>query len=615
MKNKMKTTTAGTTANSKPRSTVLKNQIFLWKLCFKTCPLYMIYHLYDAFRYQGVIFLEHVLGIRYVLRCAEFHEPFSKALFYIGMILLMNILQIIPDGFFIYGWQFKYKPRLYRALKEQMFQKASKIDLYCYDDPAYYNDFVLSVSESEAAIDRFLELLNMTVQAITVLFTTGIFYLMTDPIGIAFVFVSFIMRFVVSKKLNKVNYANRVAVNPHMRKRDYVSRVFYLKDFAKELRLHPNAGTQLEEEFAQADDAIIAEHKKVAGKRIWLQFLKDYGVGDFLIDGLYITYLVYKAAVLHTVNYSDAVILFNRTGSLRGSMSRFADLGPKAHENSMFIDKIRAFLAYEPRLKDDEGNAVPEGAGELSLSHVSFKYSETGRTVLDDISLTVKPGEHIAIVGYNGAGKTTLIKLLMRLYDPTSGSISYHGKNVSTLCPREYHKRIGVVFQDYQMFGANLAENVVMDDMTKEEIEAKAPEITKALNSAGFEHKLQHLPDRLFTQVTTEFDKKGVDFSGGESQKVAISRAFYKNADILIMDEPSSALDPIAEYELNKAMETAAKGKTVFYISHRLSTTRDADRIIMLERGRIIEEGTHSELLARNGKYAEMWNAQAGKYN
>ena len=615
MKNKMKTTTAGTTANSKPRSTVLKNQIFLWKLCFKTCPLYMIYHLYDAFRYQGVIFLEHVLGIRYVLRCAEFHEPFSKALFYIGMILLMNILQIIPDGFFIYGWQFKYKPRLYRALKEQMFQKASKIDLYCYDDPAYYNDFVLSVSESEAAIDRFLELLNMTVQAITVLFTTGIFYLMTDPIGIAFVFVSFIMRFVVSKKLNKVNYANRVAVNPHMRKRDYVSRVFYLKDFAKELRLHPNAGTQLEEEFAQADDAIIAEHKKVAGKRIWLQFLKDYGVGDFLIDGLYITYLVYKAAVLHTVNYSDAVILFNRTGSLRGSMSRFADLGPKAHENSMFIDKIRAFLAYEPRLKDDEGNAVPEGAGELSLSHVSFKYSETGRTVLDDISLTIKPGEHIAIVGYNGAGKTTLIKLLMRLYDPTSGSISYHGQNVSTLCPREYHKRIGVVFQDYQMFGANLAENVVMDDMTKEEIEAKAPEITKALNSAGFEHKLQHLPDRLFTQVTTEFDKKGVDFSGGESQKVAISRAFYKNADILIMDEPSSALDPIAEYELNKAMETAAKGKTVFYISHRLSTTRDADRIIMLERGRIIEEGTHSELLARNGKYAEMWNAQAGKYN
>ena len=605
MKNKMK----------KNRSTVLKNQIFLWKLCFKTCPLYMIYHLYDAFRYQGVIFLEHVLGIRYVLKCAEFHEPFTKALFYIGLILFLNILQIIPDGFFIYGWQFKYKPRLYRALKEEMFKKASEIDLYCYDDPAYYNDFVLSVSQSEAAIDRFLELLNMAMQAITVLFTTGIFYIMTDPIGIAFVFASFILRFVVSKKLNKVNYENRLAVNPHMRKRDYVSRVFYLKDFAKELRLHPNAGAQLEEEFSEANDNIIKEHKKVAVKRVCFQFLKDYGVGDFLIDGLYITYLVYKAAVLHTVNYSDAVILFNRTGSLRGSMSRFADLGPKAHENSMFVDKIRAFLNYEPRLKNNEGDAVPEGAGELKLEHVTFKYSESGRKVLDDISLSVKPGEHIAIVGYNGAGKTTLIKQLMRLYDPTSGSISYHGRNITELCPNDYHKRIGVVFQDYQMFGANLAENVVMDDLPKDELDTRAPQITAALTDAGFAQKLARLPDGLFTQVTTEFDKKGVDFSGGESQKVAISRAFYKKADILIMDEPSSALDPIAEYELNKAMESAAKGKTVFYISHRLSTTRDADRIIMLERGRIIEEGTHTELLARNGKYAEMWNAQAGKYN
>lgn len=605
MKNKMK----------KNRSTVLKNQIFLWKLCFKTCPLYMIYHLYDAFRYQGVIFLEHVLGIRYVLKCAEFHEPFTKALFYIGLILFLNILQIIPDGFFIYGWQFKYKPRLYRALKEEMFKKASEIDLYCYDDPAYYNDFVLSVSQSEAAIDRFLELLNMAMQAITVLFTTGIFYIMTDPIGIAFVFASFILRFVVSKKLNKVNYENRLAVNPHMRKRDYVSRVFYLKDFAKELRLHPNAGAQLEEEFSEANDNIIKEHKKVAVKRVCFQFLKDYGVGDFLIDGLYITYLVYKAAVLHTVNYSDAVILFNRTGSLRGSMSRFADLGPKAHENSMFVDKIRAFLNYEPRLKNNEGDAVPEGAGELKLEHVTFKYSESGRKVLDDISLSVKPGEHIAIVGYNGAGKTTLIKLLMRLYDPTSGSISYHGRNITELCPNDYHKRIGVVFQDYQMFGANLAENVVMDDLPKDELDTHAPQIIAALTDAGFAQKLARLPDGLLTQVTTEFDKKGVDFSGGESQKVAISRAFYKKADILIMDEPSSALDPIAEYELNKAMESAAKGKTVFYISHRLSTTRDADRIIMLERGHIIEEGTHTELLARNGKYAEMWNAQAGKYN
>ena len=615
MKSNNKKAVAKTSSKKKTASSVLKNQIFLWKLCFKTCPAYMIYHLYDAFRYQGIIFLEHVLGIRYVLRCAEFQEPFSKALIYIGIILLINIIQIIPDGLFIYGWTFKCKPKLYRALKEQLFQKASEIDLFCYDDPEYYNDFVLGVSESEQTIDRFLNMLNMGMQAITVLFTTGIFYLTLDPIGIVFVLVSFIMRFVISKKLNKVNYENRTKINPHMRKRDYVSRVFYLKDFAKELRLHPNAGAQLEQEFEEANDNIIQEHQKVSRIRIWLGFLKDYMLTDFFVDGLYITYLVYKAAVLHSLNYSDAVILFNRTGSLRGCMSRFADLGPAAHENSMYIDKIRAFLAYEPRIRLEEGQPVPGGNGELVLDHVSFKYNEKSRNVLEDISLTVKPGEHIAIVGYNGAGKTTLIKLLMRLYDPSSGTIKYHDQDVKVYKPSDYHRKIGVVFQDFQMFGASLSENVVMDDLSKEELEAASPKITGALKEAGFGAKLAKLPDGLFTQVTTEFDSKGVDFSGGESQKVAISRAFYKDADILIMDEPSSALDPIAEYELNKAMETAAKGKTVFYISHRLSTTRDADRIIMLEKGRIIEEGTHEQLLAQNGQYAQMWNAQAGKYN
>ena len=614
MKSKNIKAAAGAGSKKKTASSVLKNQIFLWKLCFKTCPAYMIYHLYDAFRYQGIIFLEHVLGIRYVLRCAEFHEPFSKALIYIGVILAINIIQIIPDGLFIYGWTFKCKPKLYRALKEQLFQKASEIDLFCYDDPEYYNDFVLGVSESEQTIDRFLNMLNMGMQALTVLFTTGIFYLTLDPIGIVFVLISFIMRFVISKKLNKVNYENRTKINPHMRKRDYISRVFYLKDFAKELRLHPNAGAQLEKEFEEANDNIIAEHKKVSRIRIWLGFLKDYMLTDFFVDGLYITYLVYKAAVLHTLNYSDAVILFNRTGSLRGCMSRFADLGPAAHENSMFIDKIRAFLAYEPKIKNEEGIEVPAGNGELVLEHVSFKYNEKARTVLDDISLTVKAGEHIAIVGYNGAGKTTLIKLLMRLYDPSSGSIKYHNQDVKVFKPSDYHRKIGVVFQDFQMFGATLAENVVMDDLSKDELAQKEPKIRQALEDSGFGAKLAKLPDGLFTQVTTEFDQKGVDFSGGESQKVAISRAFYKDADILIMDEPSSALDPIAEYELNKAMQTAAKGKTVFYISHRLSTTRDADRIIMLEKGRIIEEGTHEQLLALGGKYCEMWNAQAGKY-
>lgn len=591
---------------------VWENHLYLWRLCFQTAPGYMIYFIYDAFRYQIMIFLEHTLGIRYVLHCAEYGEPFWKALLVIGIILLINMIQIIPDGYFIHGMTYRVKPKLYQALKEKMYEKAAELDLECYDNPQYYNEFVLAVAEAESSIDRFLALLNSITQSITIVLSTGVFFLMTDAVGILFVLVSFVLNFFLAKLLNKLNYEVRLKVNPWERKRNYVSRVFYLNDYAKELRLHREVGDILEKDFEESNEEIIKEQKAVSGKRAGLTFAQRYLAGDFIIDGLYIAYLIFQAAVLHTIDYSNAVVLFNRTGSLRGGMRGLSEIAPKANENSMYVDKIRSFLAYEPIIKHGEGENVPTRVGELCLQNVSFRYTPESEEILHDISLQVKAGEKIAIVGYNGAGKTTLIKLLMRLYDPSSGQILYHGNDIKKYDLDEYHKRIGVVFQDYQMYGASLLENVILNDV--QDVGKEEEAVKDALYHSGFGERLEALPQGLDTPITTEFDERGVNLSGGESQKVAIARAFYKQADILVMDEPSSALDPIAEYNLNKAMHEAAVNKTVFYISHRLSTTREADRIIMLEHGRIIEQGTHAQLLAMNGQYATMWHAQAGKY-
>lgn len=225
--------------------------------------------------------------------------------------------------------------------------------------------------------------------------------------------------------------------------------------------------------------------------------------------------------------------------------------------------------------------------------------------------MTIHPGEHIAIVGENGAGKTTLIKLLMRLYEVEEGEITYGGENIQEFTTKTYRDKIGAVFQDYQIYAGTLQENIVMDD-------SKMPEekVLQALEQADFMGKYEKLPKGLDTELTREFSNEGTMLSGGEAQKVAISRMFLKGNDkkIAILDEPSSALDPIAEYTLTKNMMEQAQGATIIFISHRLSTTRDADRIYMFAKGRIVEQGTHEELMKMQGAYVRMFEKQAEKY-
>lgn len=592
----------------------IKNHMFLWKLLFKEAPFYMLYVIYNGFRYQFMIFVEHTLGIRYVLHCVEYHEPFYKALIAMVIVLLLTMITFTPDGFFQQGWMQKVKPRLYKTLKDKMYMKAADLDLACYDNPDYYNDFVLAVSESEKTVDRFLELIDLISQCVTVIVTSGIFFIFTDAAGIGFAIISFIFTLLISKALNKLNYKLRLKINPFERKRNYINRVFYIRDFAKELRLHHGMRDMLLEEFKEANEEIEKEQRKVSAKRLLFIFMIRYFCTDFITESMYILYLMFRVVVMGALDYSNAIILVGQTGDLRRSLGYMTEIPAKAHENSLYIDKIKNFLEYEPEIEKHSGEEVPEGPGELVIDNLSFRYTPQAEETLRNVSLRVKPGEKIAIVGYNGSGKTTLIKLLMRLYDPTEGTISYHGKNIKEYNLEHYHERMGVVFQDFNMYGASLKENVCLDNINLINDEGVEIKIVNALKQSGFEERLDKLTNGIDTQLTTEFDDEGVDFSGGESQKVAISRAFYKNADILIMDEPSSALDPIAEYNLNMAMHKAASNKTVFYISHRLSTTRDADRIVMLEKGRIIEEGTHEELLKKNGKYAEMWKVQASRY-
>lgn len=268
-------------------------------------------------------------------------------------------------------------------------------------------------------------------------------------------------------------------------------------------------------------------------------------------------------------------------------------------------------MDHEINIEGCEGELpVPEDNCTLELRNVSFKYKDTEKYVLKNVSMTIRKGEKLALVGENGAGKSTLIKLIMRLYDVTDGEILFGGVDIRKLNIKAYRQKIGAVFQDFQIYGATLAENVKTDFVNENDSE----KIIESLNRADFGEKLTTLEKGINTELTKEFSDEGTMLSGGEAQKAAIARMFMRDMPIAILDEPSSALDPIAEYRLNKSMLENAENQAVILISHRLSTTKDADRIILLENGSITESGTHAELLANNGIYAEMWNVQAEKY-
>lgn len=588
---------------------VFKNNWFLIKLCFIASPVYMITYLLDVIRSQFFIFLEHTYGIGYVLEAAEFGYPFREvAAFLIGIaicITLGMLFSVLVNNYF----EVRELPKIRKKVKMLLYEKAKELDLECYDNPDYYNELVLVISEADKQIDRCITFLKNVASGVTEFLSVGIYFLIKDKFSIVMAVAAFVIAFAFNQMYNRLSYQIRIERNPSERKREYIKRIFYLSDYAKELRLNPDASRLLFEDFKKANEEVYRVEKTYVKKRFALKFLKKYIGNDFISDVVYISYLVYGAAVRKVLSFSNVAILYNSFGNLKWNLRIFTDIYPYACETSLYVQKILDFLNYDVKIVSEKKLPVTGQAKSLELRNVSFSYNKTGERVIRNVSLSVAPGEKIALVGYNGAGKTTLIKLLMRLYDPSEGAIYADGVDIRDYDVEEYRRSVGTVFQDFKIFAGTVAENMVLDDGVPEQKKAE-----QALEHSGLLERVAGLPKAMETPLTTEFAEDGVNLSGGESQKLAIARVFYKDAGLIILDEPSSALDPIAEYQLNHSMLDATENKTVIFISHRLSTTRLADRIYLLEHGEIVEQGTHEELLAAGGRYAAMWKAQAGQY-
>ncbi len=494
-------------------------------------------------------------------------------------------------------------------IQRELMQKAQLIDLKCYDIPDYYNDFVIAGSQSVEMINKAIRSVGQLASSFLSMLVAGTLILVVNPVVAIFPVVGFLINIFTRFAITKLEYQYETEKIRIGRKADYSKRVFYQPEYAKEIKL-----SGIEEALIEQYDEAINEERKMAlhySLKILPLTLMNW-IGTFTLCQFYAVpvYLAYLAIEKQSIELGEVASLKNASNRIKQILDAMNYALVDFQKVGQYAERFRRFMDYEVNIEGCAGTQPIPTDSTLSLNNVSFKYKDSDKYVLRNVSMTIRKGEKIALVGENGAGKSTLIKLIMRLYDVTEGSITFGGTDIRELNTKEYRRQIGAVFQDFQIYSATLAENVKMDFTNDSDSER----ITEALCRADFSQKLDKLTGGISTELTKEFSDDGTMLSGGEAQKVAIARMFLRDMPVAILDEPSSALDPIAEYRLNQSMIRNAENQAVILISHRLSTTRDADKIILLENGSISESGTHAQLLENGGTYAKMWNVQAEKY-
>ena len=584
----------------------LSNTFFALKWLFKIAPAYTVYQILNTVIGNVITTFEHTFLTAYIIHCIEKQKPITSVLAFLIPVAVAVAIKVISGPLVTVYVGPKFEAKFKKEVNLTLYEKAVKMEISKYDNSEFYNDFVWAMRQSPSHINGILQDFSQLLSFVVNIIITGSFIIVTDKVTLLIAAVIVPVAFFVPRIINKLVVKREEELVPIRRKRDYVNRVFYLPDFIKDIKTG-NMAEKLEKDFKDSSDDMEKPIVKFAKKIVPLQIL-NHSIADIMVDGVFLVYLFYQVIVLGKYGLGISLGLYNSSNKFINSLYNFSFRFPTFQNHSLYIDKLRTFLDTENEMPDDGTLEVPNG-GDIELKDVEFTYNGNEKPTINGISMSIKKGEKIALVGYNGAGKTTLIKLILRLYDPTKGEISFGDNNLKEYPLKNYREKFGVLFQDFEIVAASIAQNISMSDEDFDREKADA-----VLKKVAFSEKFQTLPDGYETQLTKEFSDNGVNLSGGEAQKLALARVLYSSAEVIILDEPSSALDPIAEYELNKAVTELSGDKTVIIISHRLSTTRFVDKIYMLESGKIIEQGDHNALLRQKGKYAEMFKAQAEKY-
>ncbi len=503
-----------------------------------------------------------------------------------------------------------------RTVKLEIMHKARDLDLCSFDLPAFYEK--LENANREAGM-RPINILSSTFSICSTVITlvSFIVILAAELWWAALVMVA------VSVPSAIINFHYRRKNFQYMRRRskdrrqmNYYSDLMVNKDMAKEVRMFGLADTFISRYRETFDRYYAGIRKLILRENMWHVIIT---VVSAVVNCMFYAWFAYLV-VTGEHQIGDYSLYTGALGAVAGQVGALITTSAGIYEGTLFIDNLTSFLAEKktvvPVLPEDKPDAQPlkvnHGAAHtIEFRHVSFIYPGTERKVLDDVNLLIRPGETLVLVGLNGAGKTTLLKLLTRLYDPTEGVILLDGEDIRSYDVDDLYSMYGIIFQDFGKYAVSVSENIRFGDIRREADEGA---IRAAAADADATDYISHLPGGFDTPLMRIFEEDGIELSIGQWQKLAIARAFYSDSDVLILDEPTASLDPIAEQEIFNQFDRLRADKTTIFVSHRLSSATVASKIAVLEYGKLIEEGDHRSLMQKRGRYYELFSTQAKRY-
>ena len=593
--------------SKKPNS--IKNNLYALKLLWKIYPRVIFHIAFHTLIDYGEWLFYSAFFMRYVINALQEGRAFSTLMIFIGICIAVFASKTLYTDY-LNGTVFPIaNAEVNKKLYQILFKKSRNVELECFENADFYDKYTLAMKNADTRLVQTVEKIFGVIFGAAASVCAFIFMFQVDKLSVAFILLPIIGNFWFRRLNSHIDYKRQKDMAVHNRRIDYINRVMYLKEYAKELRL-TKVFRLLRHQYRDAITGVADVTKKYVWKSVLLHWLYVEFTFTFIFEGLLI-YGAFRNLVSHTISLAQLAVITSMMVSTTWILIGFTDSVTECFKNGLFVEYLKTFLEYKEKIPEDYDGADPGTTiDSIEFRNVSFAYKDI--PVLENLNMKLEGKKTYALVGHNGAGKSTIIKLLLRLYDPTKGEILLNGRNIKEYNLQKYRALFATAFQDNRMFSMSVADNVVLGENIPPE--QKRTVVEDALKLSGVYDKIMSLPKGIDTTLTREFDDEGAVLSGGEFQKIVVARAFARNCPVKVFDEPSSALDPIAEYKLFDNILKACQENTLLFISHRLSSVQNADYVFLLEKGMVIEEGTHKALMKKKGAYADMYNKQAENY-